>query len=185
MGEVMKCIKTLNDYNTYDIKLIEEKENAPDNELSIQKSCNGDLYMSITNKVALDPLINEYRWIDIKKDDIDIYNIFDKLHNDILEKSELNKDILDEDNNIIWISDEGTKETEDRFIIFKYDDYYRLLFFRNNKHEEDCYRRKNSRSIVIRFSASGSRYKEFISSFMTMYRELIDIEKPKIYKKGD
>jgi hypothetical protein len=181
----MKLIRTLNNFNYYDIKLVEEKDDEKDNHLLIYLSYNEDLYMSISNNERLDSDEDGYRWIDINKDDTDIYNIFDRLYNSVLEKSKLNKDILDEDNNIVWTSDEGRKEVEDSLIIFRYDDFYRLLFHRNNKHKEKCSRRKSSRSIDIRFSTSGSRYKEFVSSFLTMYRELNEIEKPKVYKKGD
>ena len=181
MGEVMKIVKVLNEFNNYDIKLSEETSNR---ELSIMLIGNGDLYMSITNGYKLKENTDDQRWIRIKKQDTDIYNAFDNLYNSIKEK-DADKNIIDKNGNIIWVSDEGKEVIEDSMMIIKFRDYYSLIFYRNNKYDESCDKRKRSRNIDIRFSASDSRYKEYVSCFMNLYQELKSIEKPKIYKKGD
>lgn len=174
----MEITKIKNDFNTQNIKLKEDNT-----ELTVFLSGNGDLYMSITNGERLEKMFNDYRWIDIRQEDEDIYNVFDNLYENIIEKNVIENNIVDEDGNIIWTSDNGIKEQEDNIIIFKYDDYYRLEFVRNNMHDAYETKRKPSRRIEIRFAISGSRYKEYIGCFLNMYKELGNIEKRKLLRK--
>ena len=175
----MTIEKTINEFYTYNIKLIDQEK-----ELLIYFAGNGDLYMSITNGERLEEYANDYRFVDITKEDEELYQIFDNLYNSIKTKSNgEDNNIISKNETISWISDEGKEEVEDSLNIFKYEDYYKLLFFRNNLHGEYPVRRKNSRKIDIRFSTSGSRYKDFVSYFIRMYDELQKIEKKKVYKK--
>ena len=178
----MKYIKTKNEHDTYDIELIDK-----DKKLSITLANDGDLYMSITNEKGLTSYANDYRFIDIEKyNNEEIYNAFDNLYNDIILKSEtIENDIVDNYKSITWFSDGEEKDLEDALIIYKKEDYYRLIFFRNNINENNYIKIKDSKSINIRFSTRESKNKEFLSSFINMYNELKDIEKQKVYKKGD
>ena len=124
----MKIIKTVNEFNYCDIKLKEDEK-----ELLILLSNNGDLYMSMTEGRRLSKVFNDYVMFDISKKDEDIYSVFDNLYYGIMERNEnYRTDLVDKDNNIIWVSDEGRLEDEDSLTIIKSNDHYRLLFLRNN-----------------------------------------------------
>lgn len=175
----MKIYKTVNEFNYCDIKLKEDEK-----ELSIFLAGNGDLYMSMTEKRRLGKMFNDYIMFDIKKTDEDIYNVFDILYKSIMEKNEKYKtELIDKYNNIEWVSDEGRIDDEDSLTIIKHNNYYRLIFLRNNENNRHDTRRKNSREVVIRFSSSGSRYKDYVGYFMVLYSELHNIEERKVYKK--
>ena len=175
----MELTKTKTEYDTYDIRLSNE-----DSELQISVALNGDLYMSLSNGETLNKgYFNDYRWIDITKDDFSVYNAFNNLYNDILDSKD-NTDIVDEDDNIVWTSDDGIEDEEDTMVIMQYPDSYHLIFIRNNNCGEECsYKHKSSKKIVIRFCSSGSRYKKCVSSFMNMYKELCDIKEDLVLKK--
>ena len=173
----MKITKVENDLVTY----IELKEDL--NKLTIYPS-NNDLYMSITDGRRLEKYSDDFRFMDICKRDDDIYNAFNNLYNGIMLKSKgTNTNLIGEDNSIVWISDGEKEESEDILMIFKQEDFYRLLFVRNNNHKERLKKRKSSQSIDIKFSTTDSRYKDFVGYFINVYNELQNIEKSKIYKK--
>lgn len=175
----MKIFKTVNAFNFCDIKLKEDEK-----ELLISLSGNGDLYMSMTEGRRLSKTFNDYIMFDINKKDEDIYNVFNNLYYGIMEKNGIHKtDLVDKDNNITWVSDEGRLEDEDSLTIIKYNDNYRLLFLRNNDNNRYDTRRKSSRKVDIRFSTSGSRYKDYTSFFMVLYSELHNIEERKVLRK--
>ncbi len=169
---IMDLIKKETEYNTYEIKITDEQ-----NELLISMVPNGDLYMALSNGETLNEgFLNDYRWIDITKQNNEIYKAFDNLYYGLLNNRETNSSVFDEDDNIVWVSDDGIERLEDALIITQYEDYYHLLFVRNNEYDENYCKRKSSKKIVIRFSGSGSRYKESISSFMALYQELCNIK---------
>ena len=161
----MKIEKIKNDFNTYDIKLIDKEK-----ELKIFFAQNYDLYMSASNGKRLNDTDDDFISIDVCKRDEELYSIFDLFYKSIILKNENAIEKLENRKNIVWTSDDGVREAEDSIIIFKYDDYYKLLFFRNNRYDPAINaRRKSSRNIDIRFSTSGSRNKEFISCFLDLY----------------
>lgn len=175
----MKLHKAVNEFNFCDIKLIEEEK-----ELLIYLAGNNDLYMSMTEGRRLSRLDDDTIVFDITKRDEEIYSVFDKLYNGIMDKSKIHEtDIVDRYNNIEWISDEGREDEEDSLSIIKHNDYYRLLFIRNNQNNRFDTRRKSSRYIAIRFSTSGSRYKDYVGFFTTLYSELHNIQEEKVYRK--
>ena len=175
----MKIFKTVNEFNFCDIKLKEDEK-----ELLIYLAGNGDLYMSMTEGRRLSKMFDDYIMFDIKKTDEDIYKVFDSLFTGVMEKNKVHEtDLIDEHNNIVWVSDEGRLEDEDSLSIIKHHDYYRLLFLRNNSHDRYDTRRKSSRKVDIRFSNSGSRYKDYTSFFMVLYTELHNIQERKVLTK--
>lgn len=176
----MEFKKSKNSFGWYDIKLTDNEK-----ELSIYYSPNFDLYMSATNGQRLKTDDDDYIYFDIYKKDYRIYQAIDNLYRNVYQKAKKEKiKLLDEDNNIIWVSDSGRLETEDSLLIYKYDECYRLLFFRNNNYDRKFgNKHKNARKIDIRFGNSGSRYKGYVAFFMNMHGELQNIENPKVYKK--
>ncbi len=173
----MELKKTKTEYDTYDIRL-----SNGDNNLELSISPNGDLYMALGNNEELNEgYFNDYRWIDIPKEDYLVYNAFNNLYNSVKD----NLDLIDEDDNIVWTSDDGIEDMEDTMIIMQFPEYYHLLFIRNNSYGVECsYKHKSSKKIVIRFCTSGSRHKESISSFMNMYQELSCIKEDLVLKRS-
>ena len=85
------------------------------------------------------------------------------------------KKLVDNQKNIIWISDDGPAEIEDRVIIFPVDDdVYRLTFVRNDKTMDGEY--KSRYGICVRFRNSGSKYDPFNCAFMKMFIKLQKID---------
>ena len=91
------------------------------------------------------------------------------------KKDESYRNLIDENKNIIWISDEGPDEEADKMIISKIDDdTYRLTFVRNEIDTE--FYMKCPDGISVRFRNSGSRYKPFNAVFMGMYQAFQNID---------
>lgn len=169
----MKIQKKLNDLNRYDITITNEGK-----ELTVKYAGNDDLYMSVSNGERLKQDVAYMIAFYISKQEEALYAIFDKLYNavQIIGNRELTKD-----GKILWVSDDGLEDTEDKLLIARQDDYYRLLFCRSDKI--DPTKRKSSRNIVVRFSNSGSRYADTASLFIDMYHDLTELEEPKVLEK--
>lgn len=176
----MEFKKEKNNFGWYDVKL---KDN--NKELSIYYASNFDLYISATNGDRLKTDDDDYIYFDIYKQDQKIYDAFNTLYKSVYEKAQNDSTkILDEENNIIWVSDGGRVETEDSLLIYKYPECYRVILFRNNNYDKKFgVKHKNSRKIDIRFGNRGTRYKGYVLFFMNMYNELQKIENPKVYRR--
>ena len=96
--------------------------------------------------------------------------------NDFLDYSSAHDfyQLVDDDNNINWISDDGPDDIEDRLVMSKEDDCYKLKFIRNDKSMDFGF--KNKHGITVRIRNSGSRYNPFNCVFMRMYQELQNID---------
>ena len=149
---------------------------------------NLDLYMTLGTDKNLPYKENITIDFDITKEDYDIYEIFDTLYNDIIngnvfDEKRLNRnikdnyvyrDLVDKDNNITWISDDGPREVEDKLTISKLKDTYRLTFIRNDKDLDVGF--KSPYSIVVRFRNSGSWYDPFNVLFMKLFHKLQELD---------
>ena len=83
--------------------------------------------------------------------------------------------LVDENQVITWVSDEGLMDSEDAFKFYKVDeDTYRLTFLRNDIKPE--YGFKSASRIVVRICNSGSRYNPFNCPFMRMFQKLQNID---------
>ncbi len=151
---------------------------------------NLDLYMLLCTDKLLPPNKNITLDFDITKEDYDIYRIFDRLHSAFVNSKENNADapffqksitteygepyevapLVDENLNINWISDNGPAVLEDRLVISKEEDSYKLAFIRNDKPMDFGF--KTNSGIGIRFRNSGSRYNPFNCVFMELYDNL-------------
>ena len=180
----MKIIRYKNDFQGYNYTL--EKD---DKRLEISFARNLDLYMILRcNRNIGEENIELY--FDITKENNYIYSLFDSLYNDIITgnifdeyssnrfdytKTEEYRRLVDCNNNITWISDDGPQELEDRVIISKLNsDTYRLLFIRNDKEMDFGF--KSPFGIVVRFRNSGSMYDPFNCIFMKLYNKLQDYD---------
>ena len=147
----MEITKTRDELGSNIVVLTEDTK-----KLTMYMAGNGDLYMEMTDGIRLNKDLNDWRYLDIFK----------------------NPKLQDINNSIVWVSDDGLEKEEDRLIINDYGEIYRLSFIRNNPIEKT--KRKPSRSIVIRFATSGSRYSDSVPSVIDMYHKLIEIaKKPK------
>lgn len=149
---------------------------------------NLDLYMTLGTDKNLPYNENVTIDFDITKEDYEIYELFDTLYNDIIngniyDEERLNRnikdnyvyrDLVDKDNNITWISDDGPREVEDKLTISKLKDTYRLTFIRNDKDLDVGF--KSPYSIVVRFRNSGSWYDPFNVLFMKLFHKLQELD---------
>ena len=160
--------------NFYDYSLIDG-----DKELRIFFARNYDLFFILDNHTLLS---NENIEMDfnITKEDYDLYLIFDKAYNRFVTSKNNNLNysflhdfyqLVDEDNNINWISDEGPVDIEDKLVISKEEDSFRLRFIRSDKNFD-----YNNSGISIRVRNSGSRYNPFNVIFMELYDNLQSID---------
>jgi hypothetical protein len=172
----MEITKQKNVYDTYTVKLKDKGK-----ELVMYLAGTDDFFMAITDGTKLEKWYDDCRWMDITKENKDALNIISNLY----EKLDKNKELKYEDNGLLFISDYGLEETEDRVIIQNYGDLYRLFFVRKNNEENKQH--KSARNIVVRFATSGSRNPISVTDFIGMYQELEEIaeekEKPKVYMK--
>lgn len=169
----MEITKTTTELGTYKVQLTEDTR-----QLTIYRAGNDDLYMEMTDGMKLKKDLHDWRWLDIKKSDEKVFPIVEEFFNELFK----NPKLQDINNSIVWVSDDGLEQEEDRFSINDYGEIYRLSFIRNNPIEKT--KRKPSRSIVIRFATSGSRYQDSVPAVIEMYHKLIEIaKKPKELKK--
>ncbi len=162
----------------YDYSLMEGNK-----ELLIFFARNYDLYMLLSTNKLLPPNENVTMDFDITKENFDLYHLFDQLYKKIVNSKPLDEDssiyyvgkgayedLVDQDLNITWISDNGPEEIEDKVVISREEDSYKLTFIRNDKPMDFGF--KTNTGIAIRFRNSGSRYFPFNSAFMELYRGL-------------
>lgn len=143
---------------------------------------NGDLYMSMSDGKRLDREYGGSIFMDIREEDGNIYDATYNLYSRIMDRNKINpRNIIDEDNNVVWLDDDRQENEADKFMIQNYGDIIRLKFVRIGDNK--LFNRKNSRCITIRFSMDGSRYHEYANEFATFYRNLNEIEKGKQYRK--
>ncbi len=185
----MKIEKILNFDNTYDIKLTKDGKT-----LTILFSRVLDLHMVIEDGVIMPFRTSRTIDFDINTQDKEVYELFDKLYNDVIngnifEKNKNSKSIdsslicsynllVDENKNIIWVSDDGIFEDMDRMQISKINDAYRITFVRTDKMSDLEF--KSPKRIYIRLRTSGSRYDPFHIPFMRMYKSLQNIDEKEI-----
>lgn len=165
------------DYKTFILKRSDNKEFI----ISFQN--NLDLYFSLTN-------FDNSPYFIIDKSNYIIYELFDKLYNDIkncniFDNQQLNKEYkkryeykkLFKDNNIIWKSDDYPDEIAPYFNIIKEKDYY-LISFNKLKEDKDFdyyIEPQLNNWISIRIRNSGSKYDPFNIVFMKLYNSLSNI----------
>ena len=159
-------------------------------ELHIFFTTEYDLYMLLRTDRLLPENENISIDFDITKEDYNLYFIFDKLYRRITESNALSndnqdfepnhhKDLLDDNFNIIWVSDYEPMDSGDRLVISKEEDSYKLTFVRNDKPLDNGL--KSNGCIPIRISNSGSRYNPFNCVFMELYDGLQSIN-PKYHQ---
>lgn len=174
----MEIIKQKNAYDTYTVKLKEDNK-----ELVMYLAGTDDFFMAITDGTKLAKWYDDCRWMDIREENKEVLNIIGNLY----EKLGKNKELTYEDNGLVFISDYGLEESEDRVILQNYGDLYRLFFIRKNTEENKQH--KSARNIIVRFATSGSRNPISVTDFIGTYHELEEIaeekveEKQKVYRK--
>lgn len=181
----MEIKKYKNDSDSYDFELISGKKI-----LRIFFGGTLDLYLSLSDGRKFDDSKNVSASFDITKEDYEIFILFDKLYNDIISGNVFGKrnvgkeiddsivnqyrEVVDKNNDINWISDDGPRDIEDRFKLSQIDkDTYRITFYRNDKPKDFGF--KSSSSISIRIRNSGSYYAPFNCIFMRMFNALQEI----------
>lgn len=182
----MEVRKVLNEFSEEYNNIILRQDNK---ELVILFAGNLDLYMGIYTgqNIGLRNMSIDFY---ITKEDYEIYCIFDNLYKEIIEGHPFGFDddsgidyknygeykaLVDGDNNITWISDEGPDNSADKLVMSKInEDEYKLTFVRNEIEEEFYF--KCVDGIAVRFRNHGSRYKPFNASFMEMYHRMQDID---------
>lgn len=186
----MKIKRVKNDMGCYDYQFIEGNK-----VLRIFYAGNLDLYMSLANGEMFGEE-NKSISFDITKEDYEVYTIFDTLYKDVISGNVFEtmedgsqedfglKDykvsfqycnLVDENMNINWVSDDGILEAEDSLTFSLIDnDTYRFTFNRNDKPLGDGF--KSDGCISVRFRNSGSRYDPFNCPFMFMYQRLQNLD---------
>lgn len=150
--------------------------------LKMNYAGNGDLYMSMTEGRKLDNRYGDSIFIDIQQEDGSIFDAFYNLYGRIIDKNKKNpRNLVDIENNIVWLDDDRPDNEADKFMIQNYGELIRLKFIRIS--EDKMFVRKNSRSINIRFCMNGSRYSEYAYEFAKTFKDLDGIEKGKQYRK--
>ena len=151
---------------------------------------NLDLYMNLQTRDLLPEEEDAEISFDINKSEKRVYPIIEKLYEDVIQgkifddiskrdmernkESYYYKDLVDEESNIHWISDDGPRDIEDELVIQKTNDNIKLTFKRKKEAYEE--RLRSGYVISIRISTSGSRYQYFFVPFMKMYQNLQEIE---------
>ena len=181
----MKIEKIPNWDNTYDIKLTKDGKT-----LTILFSRVLDLYMIMEDGKRIPSRTSKIIDFDVNTSDNEVYKIFDKLYNDVIEGNIFERKakngfidsslicgynlLVDENKNITWVSDDGMFEEEDRMQISKLYDSYCLTFIRNDKPLDSGF--KSPTGIYVRLRTSGSRYDYFYIPFMRMYQTLQKVD---------
>ena len=184
MNEELKIKRATNDYyHGYDYNISDGN-----NILTIFFGGTLDLYMVIRTKDYIPYGKNHNIDFNISKDNYELYSIFDKLYNEIinaklyddeslnkgLNKREPYKSLVNKDKSITWRSDDEPFKQADRVTITKEEDNYKLSFSRVSYDLDSQYSR-NGFSIPVRFRNSGSRYDPFNIAFMKMFNRLQNI----------
>ena len=181
-------------------KLWNEREKCFDFELREENKIlriffagNLDLYMTLGDGEPIPENTEEKIVFEITKENYEIYSYFEALYHDIISGKVFEEDIfledipsfdykktyeyqklVDQEQKIHWISDDGPSDLEDQLVIQKGEDKYQLIFIRNEKPLD--YGFKSSYNITIRFRNSGSQYSPFNCVFMRLYQQLQNIE---------
>ena len=194
----MRVRRVFNGLGTYDFYL-----NKDDKTLGIFFTPEFDVYMTLTNGEDIKENGNDSIYFDINEEDLDIYRIFDETYCDIIEGNVFMRgdnvntpkyhELVDENQNINWISDDESIDTADILRISKIGDTYRLRLTRNHKaFDSDI---KDSSELAVKISNQTSRYNPFNFIFMRVYSELQkighnynqlryeELEKPKVLEK--
>lgn len=175
---IVKRQKSGTSSNLYDYVLMNEEQSKF---LAITFQGNLDLYFTMYNREKTDGT----EFFDITKSNYTLYEMFERLYNDIMENRIL-KDELSEsedynesikykyqglpivkDERVVWISDDSCEtdlEKCNSLTIIKHPDTITLKFKLNDK--EDFFNRS------IRISNSGSRYEPYNICFMNFYNNL-------------
>ena len=183
MGEVMTLSIIENGRGEANIIVIE------DNELKLRfyPEENGDYYMLMIGTRPLNKEQDDYLDMDISKNDGDIYNIFSNMYDSIIEQNEeypSSNELVDEDKNVVWVSDDGPKEKEDNLTIIKNEDTIKLRFVRNNSYDGIYEKRKMNKCINIRFCTHGTRYTGGYHIYVVeAYQQFMQLEGEKVFKK--
>ena len=177
----MTKITDENKYNTFYFK-------KDDNKTFIITFCgNLDLYFCLYN-------FNNEPYFIIDKSNYHIYELFDKLYNDVkncnifennetkerylkyIERYEYKK--LFKDNTIEWKSDDYPDEIAPYFNITKEEDYYLIKFKQCiiDKNNDYQYPLVRDDYISVRLRNSGSKYEPFNCIFMRLYNSLSNID---------
>lgn len=183
----MEVQKKLNWDKSYDFLL--KKDNKT---LEIMYGGTLDLYLSLNDGTVIPYKSNKSIDFDITKENYEVFKLFDELYNNIIDGKPYGKEsecydnnsvfgkrqhdmLVDENNNINWISDNGPSYIEDRFKFFKVDDdTYRFTFYRND--EEMDFGHKSCIDISVRIRNSGSSYEPYNCAFMLMFQKLQKID---------
>ena len=179
----MEIKKKLNFEGTYDIQLVKDGK-----KLTILWARVLDLYMELEDGERLPFRKTKSIDFDINVEDKEIYGLFDKLYNDVIdgnifETASKKKDritlynynlLVDENKNIVWVSDDGRFDEVDRMQISKKDNSYRLTFTRTENQSIGEF--KDPYAIYVRLRTSGSRYDPFYVPFIRMFRSLQGID---------
>lgn len=179
----MEIKKKLNFEGTYDIQLVKDGK-----KLTILWARVLDLYMVLEDGERLPFRKTKSIDFDINVGDKEIYGLFDKLYNDVIdgnifETASKKKDritlynynlLVDENKNIVWVSDDGRFDEVDRMKISKMDNSYRLTFTRTENQSIGEF--KDPYAIYVRLRTSGSRYDPFYVPFIRMFRSLQGID---------
>ena len=126
-----------NFFKGYDYEIIDK-----DKKLRIIYAGNLDLYFVLVFNNEIPYGESATRSIKITKENYELYKIFDDLYEEvtngkIFEDEEASnsisdylsqRDLVDSNNNICWISDEGPREVEDSMTISKKEDAYNISF---------------------------------------------------------
>jgi hypothetical protein len=153
--------------------------------LLILYGANLDLYFSLHSS-GVD--INSNNCFNITKENMIIYDLFEKLFSDIKnvnifnDESKTKKKWFDmsvynnlynpDTNTITWHSDETALEVANYLTITKEEEKFKLEFFTKPYIEGYCRDYHTKYRIPIRFRNSGTRYYPFNECFMKLYNDL-------------
>ena len=180
----MEIRKIPNEEDYYDIELIKDNKT-----LKMFFAGNLDLYISLENGKLIPQDQNVTLTLDIDKEDNEIYYLFKKLYENIINANTSNgiwqtftyRKLVNENKNINWISDDGIEDAEDIMKISMVNEKINLSFVRRKKIIEN--KMKNPLGITVRIRNARSRYKPFNLLFMDLYNNLQKIEIDKKYVK--
>ena len=175
MGEELIIKRYPNRQHSYDYEFDDGK-----NILRIFHGGTLDLYFELNTRELMPQREEVCIDFNISKDNNEIYKIFDRLYNKIIDDTVTYKNIrsysllVDKDKRITWRSEEDLYEYADRMTITKEEDNYRLSFIRV-PDDKDNYLR-NGYCIGIRICNSGCTYYPYNTLFMEMYNELQKVD---------
>lgn len=187
----MKVERRKNEDGCYDYEIKEGKD-----KLWIWYGGNLDLYLTLFVDDLLEPTGEQHRDFFITKENYQIFRLFDNLYKEVIngqvflpdEEDEIEgpsflkredttdykdtyqyKLLVNNANQIVWISDEDPMEYGDSLTISPEDeDSYRLRFTRYPDFDQT----KTGYAVGVRIRTSGSRYDYFHIPFMRMFQNL-------------